>query len=321
MRFDPAKMSLDAIRGYLAAQRGNLSAQALRKLQRDPRRGVRQLWEAARRRADEERQRRLHLDALLNFERVLWKTGVRWIAGVDEVGVGPLAGPVVAAAVVFTPEVDIDGIDDSKKLDPPTRERLEVEIRRHAAGIGIGVAEVDEIDRLNIYRAALEAMRRAVEALPMAPQHVLVDAREVPGIAVPQNQFAKGDGLNYSIAAASIVAKTHRDRLMCELDGRFPGYGFARHKGYATAEHQEAIRRHGPCALHRRSYAYIHELCGESSADFYALQQRIAGAGDRESLIALEGDLAGHRDALPEAEHRRLRTALKRRWELLASAR
>src|SRR5687768_18309706 len=104
---------------------------------------------------------------------------------------------------------------------------------------------------------------------------------------------------------------------MCELDERFPGYGFARHTGYATAEHQEAIRRHGPCALHRRSYAYIHELCGESSAAFYALQQRIAGAGDREALLALEGDLAGHRDAQPEVEHRRLRTALTRRREPL----
>lgn len=321
MRFDPAKMSLDEIRGYLAAQGAKLSAQALRKLQRDPRRGVRLLWEAARRRVDEERQRRLRLDALLNFERLLWKTGVRWIAGVDEVGVGPLAGPVVAAAVVFPPEVDIDGIDDSKKLDPPTRERLAVEIRRQAAGIGIGAAEVDEIDRLNIYQAALVAMRRAVEALPMAPQHVLVDAREVPGIAVPQNQFAKGDGINYSIAAASIIAKTHRDRLMSELDERFPDYGFARHKGYATAEHQEAIRRHGPCPLHRRSYAFIHELCGEHSAAFYALQRRIAEAGAREALLALEGDLAGRRETLPEVEHRKLRTALKRRWELLASAR
>jgi ribonuclease HII len=321
MRFDPAKMSLDEIRGFLAAQGGRLSPQALRKLQRDPRRGVRQLWESARRRVDEERQRRLRLDSLLNFERVLWKTGVRWIAGVDEVGVGPLAGPVVEAAVVFPPEVDIDGIDDSKKLDPPTRERLAVEIRAHAAGIGIGSADVEEIDRVNIYQAALLAMRRAIDALPMAPQHVLVDAREVPGLGVPQNPFAKGDGLNYSIAAASIVAKTHRDRLMAELDERFPGYGFAKHKGYATAEHQDAIRRHGPCALHRRSYAFLHELCGEHSAEFYALQQRIAEAGAREALLALEGDLAGRRESLPEVEHRKLRTALKRRWELLASAR
>jgi ribonuclease HII len=319
VRFDPAKMSLEEIRGYLSARGADLSPQALRKLQRDPRRGVRQLWASARKRADEERLRRLRLDALLNFERVLWRTGVRWIAGVDEVGVGPLAGPVVAAAVVFPPEVDIDGIDDSKKLDPPTRERLAVEIRAQAAGIGIGIAEVDEIDRVNIYQAALQAMRRAVEALPIAPQHLLVDAREVPGISVPQNPFNKGDGINYSIAAASIIAKTHRDRLMAELDERYPGYGFARHKGYATAEHQEAIRRQGPCALHRR-YAFIHELCGEHSPGFYALQARIGAADQRALLLELEQELAGQRDALPEIEHKKLRTALKRRWELVAGA-
>jgi ribonuclease HII len=318
MAFDPTKMSLDELRAWLAAQPGALSPQALRKLQRDPRRGVRQLYGAARRRAEEERQRRLHLDALLNFERVLWRTGVRWIAGVDEVGVGPLAGPVVAAAVVFTPEVAIDGIDDSKKLDAPTRERLAVEIRAAAAGVCVGVAEVEEIDRINIYRAALLAMRRAVEALPMVPQHVLVDAREIPGLAVPQNPFAKGDGLNYSIAAASIVAKTHRDRLMSELDAQWPGYGFARHKGYATPEHQEAIRRLGPCAIHR-SYAYVHELCGEHSAAFYALQARIAAAEQHAELNALEGELGARREDLPEVEHKRLRLALKRRWELVTT--
>jgi ribonuclease HII len=312
-------MSLDEVRAWVAGQGGALSPQALRKLQRDPRRGVRQLYESARRRADEERTRRLHLDALLNFERVLWKTGVRWIAGVDEVGVGPLAGPVVAAAVVFPPSVSIDGIDDSKKLDPPVRERLAVEIREQAAGIGIGIAEVEEIDRINIYRAALVAMRRAVEALPMTPQHLLVDARQVPDLPMPQNPFNKGDGLNYSIAAASIVAKTHRDRLMEELDGRWPGYGFARHKGYATAEHQEAIRRHGPCAIHRRSYAFLHELCGEHSPGFYELQLRIAAAGDRGALLALEGELGTQRATLPEVEHRKLKATLKRRWELVCA--
>jgi ribonuclease HII len=316
MAFDPGKMSLDELRAWLAAQPGALSPQALRKLQRDPRRGVRQLWAAARRRADEERQRRLHLDALLNFERVLWRSGVRWIAGVDEVGVGPLAGPVVAAAVVFTPEVAIAGIDDSKKLDAETRERLADEIHAQAAGIGLGVADVEEIDRINIYQAALLAMRRAVEALPMAPQHVLVDARTIPGIAAPQNPFNKGDGLNYSIAAASIVAKTHRDRLMSELDARWPGYGFARHKGYATPEHQEAIRRRGPCAIHR-AYAYVDELCGELSATFYALQSRIAAAAGQGELREVEAELGAQRETLPEVEHKKLRLALKRRWELV----
>jgi ribonuclease HII len=317
MRFDPANLSLDQIRSFLAAQGAAVTPQMLRKLQRDPRRGVRQLYAAARRRADDERRRRSRLDALLNFERVLWRSGVRWVAGVDEVGVGPLAGPVIAAAVVFAPDVDLDGVDDSKKLDRPVRERLAVAIRERAVGVGIGAAEVGEIDRLNVYHAALLAMRRAVEALPMVPDHLLVDARQVPGLPMPQNKFDKGDGLDYSIAAASIVAKVHRDRLMEELDAAYPHYGFARHKGYATADHQEAIRRHGPCPAHRQSYAYLQELCGAASPAFYELQARI-GTADRGELAAAEADLAARRGDLPEGEHRKLRLALSRRWEVVA---
>jgi ribonuclease HII len=316
MRFDPAAMSVDQIRSFLAEQGAAVTPQMLRKLQRDPRRGVRLLYTAARQRAEDERQRRLRLDALLNFERVLWRTGVRWVAGVDEVGVGPLAGPVVAAAVVFSPDVDIDGVDDSKKLEPAVRERLAAEIHSRAAGVGIGRAEVEEIDRLNVYQAALLAMRRAVEALPMVPDHLLVDARQVPGVPMPQNQFDKGDGLDYSIAAASIVAKVHRDRLMGELDALYPAYGFARHKGYATADHQEAVRRHGPCAAHRR-YAYVQELCGEASPAFYELQARIGGA-DRGTLLEAEADLVALRAELPEVEHKKLRLAISRRWEVVA---
>ena len=311
-------MSLAELREWVAAQGGSVSPQALKKLGRDSRRGVRQLYEGLRRRADDERQRRLHLDALLNFERVLWRTGVRWIAGVDEVGVGPLAGPVVAAAVVFPPGTEIDGVDDSKRLDAPTRERLAVEIRARAEGIGIGSAEVDEIDSVNIYQAALLAMRRAVEALPMVPQHVLVDAREVPGLPMPQNPFNKGDGINFSIAAASIVAKTHRDRLMTELDAHYPAYGFARHKGYCTAEHQEAIRRHGPCPVHRKSYAFLHELCGELSAAFYELQQRIAAALDGTALGEMARELKARAEELPEVEHKKLKLALDRRWAVVS---
>jgi len=319
MAFDPTTMSLLELREWVAAHGGSVSAQALKKLARDSRRGVRQLYQSLKRRAEDERQRRLHLDALLNFERVLWRTGVRWIAGVDEVGVGPLAGPVVAAAVVFPPDTEIDGVDDSKRLDAPTRERLAIEIRERAEGVGIGHADVDEIDSVNIYQAALLAMRRAVEALPMVPQHVLVDARKVPGLQMPQNQFNKGDGINFSIAAASIVAKTHRDRLMVELDAAYPSYGFARHKGYCTAEHQEAIRRHGPCPVHRRSYIYLHELCGELSPAFYELQQRIAAALDDASLAEVTRDLAARRGELPEAERKKLEVALDRRWGLVAA--
>src|SRR5262249_37818535 len=132
---------------------------------------------------------RVRLDGMLNFERVLWKSGVKSIAGVDEVGVGPLAGPVVAAAVVFPPGTELAGIDDSKRLDPEQRAKMEIAIRSTGAAIGIGMADIGEIDRINIYQAALLAMRRAIEALPSMPEHVLTDARTIPGISVPQNSF------------------------------------------------------------------------------------------------------------------------------------
>src|SRR5262245_19872127 len=247
---------------------------------------------------------------MLNFERVLWRAGVQHIAGVDEVGMGPLAGPVIAAAVVFPPHTELHGIDDSKKLDLEQRMDAERRIRAVASGIGIGRAEVAEIDTVNIYHAGLLAMRRAVEALPTRPQHVLVDARSIPGVDVPQNCFEKGDGLDFSIAAASIVAKVHRDALMDGLAREHPGYGFERHKGYCTPEHQDAIRKLGPCPIHRTSFTFIRELRGEYSTLFYDLKARLAGAVAAAELDALDEELVGVRDALSENEQRKLRLVL-----------
>lgn len=290
------------------------SPQLLARLRRDPRKGARALHDLLDKRRGRARGERLRLDALLNFERVLWKSGLTRVAGVDEVGIGPLAGPVVAAAVVFAPGTEIEGVDDSKRLDPARREELAAVIHERAAGIGVGRAEIAEIDRVNVYHAGLLAMRRAVEALPEPPQHVLVDAREIPGLAMPQNTFDRGDGLNFSIAAASIVAKTHRDRLMCELDRDYPQYGFARHKGYGTAEHQEAIRRHGPCPLHRGSFAVLRELCGEFSPGFYRLQARLDAVDGDDALRGFEGELAAAWETLSYDEQRKLRLTVARRW-------
>jgi ribonuclease HII len=209
--------------------------------------------------ADQECRR---LGEMLRLERALWRSGLSRVAGVDEVGVGPLAGPVVAAAVVFEPGTEIPGVDDSKRLSPRRREALAEIIRARAAGIGIGIGSIEDIARLNIYHAALEAMRRAVEALPRPPERLLVDARTIPGLSMPQDPYVKGDGLSFSIAAASIVAKTYRDRLMTDLDGVYPGYGFAAHKGYDTPGHRAALARHGPCPEHRMSYRTVRDLCG-----------------------------------------------------------
>ncbi len=191
-----------------------------------------------------------------HLERLLWRVGIRFVAGVDEVGMGPLAGPVVAAAVVLPIEADIDGVADSKQLAAAERERLDVVIRRRAIGIGLGVVEVDEIDRLNIYHAAMKAKRQALAALaPLVPGFVLVDGREIPGLGVPQSAYPKGDAFVLSIAAASIVAKVYRDAVMRRLEELHPGYGFGRHMGYATSAHLRALDERGPSPVHRRSFA------------------------------------------------------------------
>ena len=310
-------LSIEEIRQQCLDGQKPVSAQFLNKLSRDPRQGVRKLREILKRRYEQERAERLRLQNMLNFERVLWKSGIRAIAGVDEVGVGPLAGPVVAAAVVFPPNTELDGIDDSKQLDSERRTKLAARIREHATAIGVGSAEVGEIDRLNIYHAGLLAMRRAIEALPLAPEHVLVDARVIPGVSIPQNSFNKGDGINFSIAAASIIAKTHRDRLMEDLEKEYPGYGFAQHKGYSTLEHQNAIRELGPCPIHRLSFQFIRELCGEFSELFYSFKQQLQEVDTGVDLRAFESKLTERWSELDEKEQRKMRLMLSRRWKTI----
>src|SRR6266566_830461 len=257
-----AQLSLKEIQGKYAGDGVAVSATVLRKLQRDPRTGARKLYKALSKRYEEQKKERNRLEAMLHFERLLWKAGIQYIAGVDEVGIGPLAGPVVASAVVFPPGIEIDGIDDSKVLDEESRLRLDAEIREKAAAFAIGVVEVEEIDRLNIYHAGIRAMQLALSSLPVAPQHILVDSRTIPGFSQPQNSFDKGDGINFSIASASIIAKVYRDRLMTELDRTYPGYGFASHKGYATPVHQRAIRDLGPCRVWHADAPESRSLCG-----------------------------------------------------------
>ncbi len=189
-------------------------------------------------------------------ERLLWSAGLVRVAGIDEVGMGPLAGPVVAAAVVFAADAKpLRGIADSKLLPAPARATAAAAIWKTALGVGIGLVDPEEIDRLNLHRAGLEAMRRAVAALPFVPDHLIVDARHIPGLDVPQTRYVRADAIVYSVAAASIVAKVHRDGLMQAVDALYPAYGFARHVGYATPEHLRALAELGPTPLHRRSFA------------------------------------------------------------------
>ena len=178
-------------------------------------------------------------------------------AGVDEAGRGPLAGPVVAAAVILDELHPIKGLRDSKTLGPVTRERLAAEVRARALCCSVAEASVEEIDRLNILQATLLAMRRAVEGLRLVPRQVLVDGNRLPTLTMPAEAIVKGDAKVAAIAAASIVAKVHRDALLAALHEQYPAYGFAQHKGYPTPEHLAALRLHGACIAHRRSFAPV----------------------------------------------------------------
>ncbi len=192
-----------------------------------------------------------------HYEARAWRGGLSRVAGVDEAGRGPLAGPVVAAAVVVAPERRIAGLADSKLLPAERREALYAIIHERALAVGVGVVDHETIDRVNILEATRRAMAAALAALSLVPELVITDFVTLPALPCPQRNLVEGDRRCASVAAASIVAKVTRDRLMLEADREFPAYGFARHKGYATAEHLAALDRHGPCRIHRRSFSGV----------------------------------------------------------------
>jgi ribonuclease HII len=202
-------------------------------------------------------RRRTHRPHLWASERTAREMGYQVVAGIDEVGLGPLAGPAVAAAVVLPIGVRLPGLDDSKKLKPAERARVDRAIRRRAVALGLGLVGPELIDQDGLIRARQLAMRLAVESLQLPAEYLLVDAWDVPDLALPQMCVIKGDAVCASIMAASVVAKVHRDNLMIEYDREFPGYGFAVHKGYATRAHQQALRALGPSPIHRMSWAPI----------------------------------------------------------------
>ncbi len=202
----------------------------------------------------------------LRYERQLWANGVHHVAGVDEAGRGPLAGPVVAAAVIMPQGSFIKEVDDSKLLSPGDREQLYDRIHEMAVSIGVGVVDHSTIDQMNILNASFKAMQEAVGQLSPKPDHLLIDGNrynegtEDGSPAIPFTLIVDGDARSFSVAAASIIAKVTRDRMMVEYDRQFPAYGFARHKGYATPEHREAVFRLGYCEIHRRSFSMKQQL-------------------------------------------------------------
>ncbi len=235
----------------------------LSRLEKDPRGGAQKLAASLKKRQADNRAEGQRLRHMLKFETELWESGHVHIAGVDEAGMAPLAGPVCAGAAILPRGYKLKGLDDSKKiLNEETREALAAAIKRDALTWAVGWAEVHEIDTINIYHAGLLAMRRAVDGLKLKPDFVLVDARKIPGITMPQRGIIKGDAQSLSIAAGAILAKTTRDRLMNELDSKHPGYGFASHKGYPTPVHLAAIDKLGVLDFHRRSFAPVRKALG-----------------------------------------------------------
>src|SRR5437660_7800139 len=232
-------------------------------LETDKRQGAHHLARQIRVRWRKNRAEGQRLHNLLRFEIELWAEGFNLIAGVDEAGMAPLAGPVIAAACILPQNYKLRGLNDSKQiLDEALRNELAKQIKGDAIAWSCGRAEVEEIDTLNIYHAGLLAMRRAVEGLASQPDFVLVDARRIPYCPAPQRGIIKGDALSASIAAASIIAKTTRDALMTAFDAVHPGYNFKTHKGYPTPEHCRCLKELGATPIHRRSFARVREVLG-----------------------------------------------------------
>ncbi|MFS0823629.1 ribonuclease HII [Bacillus sp. 1P02SD] len=231
----------------------------LKDCEQDSRKGVQVLLQRWKKKKAEEKALEQQYKEMTQYEQSLYKKGFTYIAGVDEVGRGPLAGPVVAAAVILPQDAYLPGLNDSKKLSEQKREELFQLITDRATSVGIGIIPADVIDDVNIYQATKQAMKKALLGLSVKPDHLLVDAMEIP-IDIPQTSIIKGDAKSVSIAASSIIAKVTRDRLMVRLSHEFPQYGFEKHMGYGTAYHLEALKKYGVTSEHRRSFAPVREL-------------------------------------------------------------
>ena len=260
---DLLRKSIPELRELFLGRNRPVPKGLLEALEADSRQGAQHLANRIRGRYRSNRSEGQRLHTLLRFEIDLWAQGFSFVAGVDEAGMAPLAGPVVAGAVILPRNYKLRGLNDSKKiLDQEMRDELAAQIKQDAVCWSFGFAEVEEIDRINIYHAGLLAMQRAVQALRCAPDFVLVDARKIPQCPAPQRGIIRGDALSASIAAASIIAKTTRDAHMLEMDGLYQGYGFASHKGYPTPEHCRALKTLGALPIHRRSFNRVREVLG-----------------------------------------------------------
>lgn len=247
-----AHMSVEAIRGWVRDKADGLTPEDIRMLRTDPRKGVRELGEKLEREAEAKRLELARLNEMLTQEISLWEQGYKRVLGMDEVGRGPLAGPVTVAGVIWRPGLFIEGVDDSKALTPKKRDELAPLIKAQAIAYAIASRDNNYIDEHGVIAAIQSCQREIIEAL--APDYLLMDAFALPDCPIPQQAIIRGDSKCLSIAAASIIAKVHRDEIMAILDTSFPGYGFTSNKGYGCREHYDALFSLGPCAVHRKSY-------------------------------------------------------------------
>lgn len=244
---------------------------------------------------------------LMRYERQLWQAGLKYVVGVDEAGRGPLAGPVVAGAVIFEPETMVPGLNDSKKLTEKQRTKLFDQINEQALAVGIGRTDPADIDRVNILEASRLAMIDALSQLSTKAEHVLIDGRPFREFPYPNTAIVRGDALSFSIAAASIMAKVTRDRLMLDFHQQYPVFEFDQHKGYPSQRHLELLRKHGPCPIHRRSFRGVRELVEAHSQIYVELVSAVRSAKTKSVLEAIGNRIARHANELSNMELRDIR--------------
>jgi ribonuclease HII len=269
VRMNIKKMSLKELQELISDRGPDVWQEVITTLGSDPRGGAQKLVRFCQTRLEEHRRERERIGRMFSYERQVWAMGYKLVAGLDEVGRGPLAGPVVAAAVILPGEVILPGLEDCRRLSGRRRQELYEEIQAQALAIGVGMVHPEGIDEANVMMATYKAMVKAVGDLPMAPDYLLIDSLHLPGVAQPQAPIAGGDGQSCSIAAASVVAKVTRDQYMVEMDKLYPQYGFASHKGYGTLEHRDALERYGPCPIHRKTYGSVREIMSLSSGALF----------------------------------------------------
>ena len=302
-------MTVVQIRDHIKS--ANLPDEAyLRALEQDTRAGVRAIAEQVRKKQKAQARENARLEQMLTIEKKLRERGIQHIAGVDEAGRGPLAGPVVAAAVILPPDTLIPGLNDSKALSEKRRAELFETIHNIALAIGIGKASPREIDRYNIRNATHHAMCEALAALSISPDRVLIDGNAVPGSPFPEQSVIGGDRKSLSIAAASVIAKVTRDRLMIDYHAQYPAYGFAGHKGYGSADHLAALQKHGPCPIHRRSFRGVIEA--RRSEDFKIFAKGIRTAMNLDQLQAIGKTIASASKHIPQDDVHALRMLFRK---------